>query len=133
MKHLQVAIGIIRNTKNYIFLTQRAADAHHMANKWEFAGGKCEAGETAEMALKRELREETGIEVKKAIPFDIVDDHFNDCHITLHFFLVEEWQGEPRGCEGQPARWVHQSELIADEFPSANARVIARLKENLLR
>ena len=61
MKHLQIAVGIIRDAEQRIFLTQRAADAH-MANKWEFAGGKFEAGETAETALKRELQEEVGIQ-----------------------------------------------------------------------
>ena len=45
MKTLQIAVGIIRNSDNQIFITQRAADAH-MANKWEFPGGKIEAGET---------------------------------------------------------------------------------------
>jgi adenine-specific DNA glycosylase len=39
MKILQIAVGIIRNPQNQIFITQRAADAH-MANKWEFPGGK---------------------------------------------------------------------------------------------
>ena len=43
MKTLQIAVGIIRNSDNQTFITQRAADAH-MANKWEFPGGKIEAG-----------------------------------------------------------------------------------------
>ncbi|EME1734578.1 8-oxo-dGTP diphosphatase MutT, partial [Cronobacter sakazakii] len=62
MKKLQIAVGIVRNAKGEIFITQRAADAH-MANKWEFPGGKIEAGETPEAALRRELQEETGITV----------------------------------------------------------------------
>lgn len=60
MKTLQIAVGIIRNPQNQIFITQRAADAH-MANKWEFPGGKIESGETPEQALVRELQEEVGI------------------------------------------------------------------------
>jgi 8-oxo-dGTP pyrophosphatase MutT (NUDIX family) len=60
MKILQIAVGIIRNPQNQIFITQRAADAH-MANKWEFPGGKIESGETPEEALVRELQEEVGI------------------------------------------------------------------------
>ena len=45
MKKLQIAVGIIRNENNEIFITRRAADAH-MANKLEFPGGKIEMGET---------------------------------------------------------------------------------------
>ena len=60
MKKLQIAVGIIRNENNEIFITRRAADAH-MANKLEFPGGKIEMGETPEQAVVRELQEEVGI------------------------------------------------------------------------
>ena len=57
MKHLNIAVGIIRNAQREIFITRRAADAH-MAGFWEFPGGKIEPGETPEQALSRELRED---------------------------------------------------------------------------
>lgn len=60
MKKLQIAVGIIRNENNEIFITRRAADAH-MANKLEFPGGKIEMGETPEQAVVRELQEEVGL------------------------------------------------------------------------
>lgn len=72
MKHLQVAVGIIRNASKQIFLAQRAATSY-MANKWEFPGGKIEAGESAEQGLIRELQEETGIEVTEARPIGHAD------------------------------------------------------------
>ncbi|MEO3990027.1 8-oxo-dGTP diphosphatase MutT [Pseudocitrobacter cyperus] len=126
MKKLQIAVGIIRNDAGEIYITQRAADAH-MANKWEFPGGKIEAGETAEDAVIRELQEEVGITASAPQLFDKLEYEFPDRHITLWFWLVESWQGEPWGKEGQPGRWVLQNALIADEFPPANAPVIAKL------
>ena len=126
MKILQISVGIIRNTAGEIYITQRAADAH-MAHKWEFPGGKIEAGETPQDAVIRELQEEVGISATSLHQFDKLEYHFPDRHITLWFWLVDGWEGEPWGKEGQPGRWVAQQELVAEEFPPANAPVIEKL------
>lgn len=126
MKILNIAVGIIRNPQGEIFITRRAADAH-MANKWEFPGGKIESGESPEQALKRELQEEVGITATEASLFDKLEYQFPDRHITLWFFLVESWEGEPWGKEGQPGRWLRQQDLVADDFPPANEPVVTRL------
>lgn len=126
MKKLQISAGIIRNQQGYIYITQRAADAH-MANKWEFPGGKIETGETPEQALVRELQEEIGINAVEYQLFDTVQYEFPDRHISLWFYLVEGWEGEPWGKEGQPGRWVKQAELVADEFPPANVPIVDKL------
>lgn len=128
MKKLQIAAGIIRNPQGDIFITQRAADAH-MANKWEFPGGKIEAGESPEQALVRELQEETGIHALSYQLFETIEHQFSDRHITLWFYLVEQWKGEPWGKEQQPGRWVKKGHLIADEFPPANAPIIEKLMQ----
>ncbi|EEQ10270.1 Mutator mutT protein [Yersinia mollaretii ATCC 43969] len=123
MKHLHIAVGIIRNVQQEIFITRRAAGSH-MEGFWEFPGGKIEQGETPELALKRELLEETGIVVQKATLLKVLEHTFTDRIVTLTFYLVEAWDGEPFGREGQPTRWVRQSELLAEEFPPANAVII---------
>ncbi|MEZ2584923.1 8-oxo-dGTP diphosphatase MutT [Kluyvera intermedia] len=126
MKILQISVGIIRNAEGEIYITQRAADAH-MAHKWEFPGGKIEAQESPEQAVIRELQEEVGITVTSLQQFDKLEYQFPDRHITLWFWLVDGWEGEPWGKEGQPGRWVAQRELVAGEFPPANAPVIEKL------
>ena len=126
MKKLQISVGIIRNAEGEIYITQRAADAH-MANKWEFPGGKIEEGETAEQAVIRELQEEVGITVTTLQQFDKLEYQFPDRHITLWFWLVNGWDGEPWGKEGQPGRWIAQQDLVVDEFPPANAPIIEKL------
>jgi 8-oxo-dGTP diphosphatase len=132
LKHLQIAVGIIRNSRQEIFITRRAVDAH-MAGFWEFPGGKIEQGETPEFALKRELLEETGIVVQKAVLLNVLEHTFTDRIVTLIFYMVEAWDGEPFGREGQPMRWVRQSELLAEEFPPANAKIIELLTAYPLR
>lgn len=126
MKILQISVGIIRNAEGEIYITQRAADAH-MAHKWEFPGGKIEAQESPEQAVIRELQEEVGITATSLHQFDKLEYQFPDRHITLWFWLVDGWEGEPWGKEGQPGRWVVQRELVAGEFPPANAPVIEKL------
>lgn len=126
-KQLSVAVGIIRNAEQQYFIARRP-DGVHMAGMWEFPGGKVEEGETPEQALIRELHEETGIEA--SAPQTLNDKTFSTPEriITLHFFLVETWQGEPYGREGQESRWVSVEELREDEFPPANAEMIRWLK-----
>ncbi len=126
MKQLNIAVGIIRNPLGEIFITRRAADAH-MANKWEFPGGKIEAGETPEQALVRELEEETGITATRYSLYETLSHAFSDRNVNLWFFLVEQWQGEPWGKEGQPGEWVAQRALNALAFPPANVSVIEKL------
>ena len=126
MKILQISVGIIRNAAGEIYITQRAADSH-MAHKWEFPGGKIEAGETPEEAVIRELQEEVGIAATSLHQFDKLEYQFPDRHITLWFWMVDGWEGEPWGKEGQPGRWVAQQDLVADEFPPANVPVIEKL------
>ncbi|AYA40889.1 8-oxo-dGTP diphosphatase MutT [Xenorhabdus nematophila] len=122
-KYLRIAAGIIRDSNNKIFITQRSADSH-MGGFWEFPGGKLEEEETPNQALIRELQEEVGITVTHCELVDTVIHDFPDRNITLYFFLVHGWKNEPFGKEGQPSRWVLQSELIADEFPPANRSIV---------
>lgn len=130
MKKIHIAAGIIQNEQGDIFITQRVSGTH-MANKWEFPGGKLEEGETAGQALVRELHEEVGIDATEFQLFETVEHSLPDRHLTLTFFLVTEWTGEPWGKEGQPGHWVKPIELIAEQFPPANVSIVERLRQNI--
>ena len=127
MTHLNIAVGIIRNKDQQIFITRRAAEGL-MANKLEFPGGKVEAGETPEQGLVRELEEEVGIQAQHFTLFTRKEVQFGERQVTLWFYLVEQWQGEPWGKEGQPGGWIPQSELKPADFPPANQTVIEQLQ-----
>lgn len=127
VKQLNISVGIIRNDQKQIFITQRDATSH-MAGFWEFPGGKIESGETPEQALIRELQEEVGIDAAEPELIRTLKHSFPDRVVNLHFFLVQSWSGEPYGREGQPKRWVAQTELQEADFPAANAEIVVALQ-----
>lgn len=123
---IDVAVGIIRNEFKQIYLTHRL-EGQDFAQALEFPGGKVDAGETPEQALKRELEEEVGIHVLSAYPYDNFIFDYPTKTIEFYFYLVEEWVNEPFGREGQEGLWVAQNELDAGQFPPANAKIVQRL------
>ncbi|KFA59760.1 8-oxo-dGTP diphosphatase [Gilliamella sp. Choc4-2] len=126
-KHTEIAIGIIRSQDCQIFITQRGEDSH-LAGFWEFPGGKIELDETPYQTLQREILEEVDIHINQAQFLKVVNHSYDDRDITIHAYLVEEWDGVPFAKEGQPSRWVAQEDLNADEFPDANRPIIEMLK-----
>lgn len=127
---IQVAAGIIRNEFGQIYLTQRL-EGQDFAQALEFPGGKVDAGETPEEALKRELEEEIGIHILSAFPYESFRFDYPTKVIEFFFYLVEEWVGEAFGREGQEGFWVAQADLDESEFPPANSRLIQRLKSEV--
>ena len=121
-----VAVGVIENAQGEIFICQRSAQ-QHLANKWEFPGGKVEVGETVAQALARELAEEVGIAVLACEPFMQIEHDYGDKRVSLVIRKVTAFTGEPRGLEGQPSRWIAVSELGQYDFPDANGPIVEKL------
>ena len=127
MQHFHVAAGILRNTGGQVLITERI-EAGPYCDLWEFPGGKIHAGETALVALKRELLEEIGIEATAIEPFMNLTHEYPDRTVELEFFSVTQWQGVPTGLEGQRIRWIDIPDLRADELLPADVQVISALK-----
>jgi 8-oxo-dGTP diphosphatase len=119
-----VAAVIERGGK--ILISRRPKGAH-LEGLWEFPGGKAEAGESAEGALAREVREELGVAFTVGEPVAEVDWQYPDKRVRITFFRGTV-EGEPRPLEGQELAWVAPADLDRYEFPPADATLLQRLR-----
>lgn len=123
---LHVAVGVIFDAAGNILISLRHADAHQ-GGLWEFPGGKLEAGETVQQALRRELQEELGIDAVVDEPIVQIRHEYSDKSVLLDVWSVREFSGEAEGREGQSLRWVSVAELGKIEFPEANYPIVELL------
>ena len=100
-----VAVGVLIDPQGRFLLTTRPPGKVY-AGYWEFPGGKVEAGETMEAALRRELQEEIGVNIGLVQPWreQLVD--YPHALVRLHFCKVRQWQGELQMREGQSFAWA---------------------------
>ncbi len=101
---VDVAVGVLLDGEGNFLLTSRPAGKVY-AGYWEFPGGKLEAGETVEQALRRELHEELGITIGPAHAWKIELMDYPHARVRLHFCKVYDWQGTFEMREGQAMAW----------------------------
>lgn len=127
---VHVAVGVIVNASQQILLTRRSQGAHQ-GGKWEFPGGKVEAGETVRAALERELLEELDIRPLHSEPLTIVHHDYGDKSVLLDVYLVSSFSGEPSAMEAQPMEWVSAAKLADYDFPDANQPIVDAVVKQL--
>jgi mutator protein MutT len=96
---------------------------------WEFPGGKVEPGESLEECLRRELREELGIEVEVGEPLLTLRHTYTHMRITLHVFRCRILSGTPQPIGCADVRWVPIAELDRYAFPRTDQRIVEWLRQ----
>jgi 8-oxo-dGTP diphosphatase len=125
---VEVAAGLIRDERGRYLITQRRQGSH-LAGKWEFPGGKLEAGETPAAGLRRELTEELSATFTIGDLVETVRWEYPDRTVTLHFFDCRLERGEIVPTENQGMTWVPPGELSRYDFPPADRELIRRLDQ----
>ncbi len=109
-----------------IFATQRSA-VMALPFKWEFPGGKLEAGESPQDCLLRELREELDITVRIVQPLKPVTHRYPTFTVTLNPFRCDQISGEPVLHEHLAACWLPPGRLQELDWAEADWPIIASL------
>jgi 8-oxo-dGTP diphosphatase len=101
---VDVAVGVLIDGEGRFLLTSRPPGKAY-AGYWEFPGGKVEAGESIEQALRRELLEEIGVTIASAEPWKVEMFDYPHALVRLHFCRVHRWSGDFEMREGQQMAW----------------------------
>ena len=109
---VRVVAAVIYDQQRRILVTQRPP-GKTLEGEWEFPGGKVEVGEADADALRRELREELGVQVRSARALFELAHEYPERHVQLAIWMVEDYTGVPAGLEGQPLRWEPPAALRA--------------------
>lgn len=128
MKQIEVVAAIIRRG-DQIFATQRGYG--EFEGWWEFPGGKIEAGETREAALRREIREELSAEIVIDKYLTTVDWDYPLFHLTLHCFLCSLVSESMNLNEHEAARWLGADQLHSVRWLPADEGILPLIAQEL--
>lgn len=124
--HKKIGIGIVRDEGGKILIDRRR-DGGEMGGFWEFPGGKIEPDETTEDCIKREIKEELGIEVLVKECLTTIEYQYPEFQVTLVVHYCQYLKGIPQAIECEEFRWVDLGELDRYVFLDANYAIITLL------
>jgi 8-oxo-dGTP diphosphatase len=108
-------------------LVQQRPDGGSMAGLWEFPGGKVDSGEAPEAALRRELREELGIEIEQFEPLTFVEAPVEGQHLLMLLYVCRDWHGTPAPLHATALQWVAPQALYTLAMPPADLPLISSI------
>jgi len=123
---MRVTAGVIRRGKRVLIALRRRED--RFGGLWEFPGGKIDPGEEPGAALRRELREELGIEARVGRMLCTSRLRGPLRAIELLTFEVKVISGEPKANEHEALHWVEPGALGKYKFPALDLPIVRRLQ-----
>ncbi len=124
---VDVAVAVLVRADGRVLLALRPKPKVY-AGYWEFPGGKVEQGESVPAALVRELREELGIETRRAYPWITRVFDYPHALVRLHIYRVLEWSGEPRQHEHEGLAWEAPEAISVAPLLPANGPIVRALQ-----
>jgi len=128
MPVIEVAAALVFR-QGRLLITQRPTAAH-LGGLWEFPGGKREPSESFEECLKRELREELGIEVQLGLLVESLTHAYPEKTVHLRFYACRWLRNEPLPLGCAAFKWIELPHLRDHAFPAADARLLDLLENS---
>lgn len=123
---VDVAVGVIFDAAGRVLLAQRRPGTH-LADLWEFPGGKIAPNESGVAALSRELQEEVGITPRVWRPLIDVSYAYPEKTVRLQVWRVDAFDGVAEGREGQSISWVAPRDLMQWPLPPADRPIVTAI------
>lgn len=133
MKTIRVVAAVIKASDDkaepIIFATQRGYG--EFKGGWEFPGGKIEAGETPQEALKREIKEELDTEISVGEFIDTIEYDYPTFHLSMDCFWCQIVSGDLVLKEHEAAKWLTKEKLNSVDWLPADVTLIDKIKEKM--
>lgn len=123
--HFDVVGALIEDKGRYLVCQRLEHD--RFGSMWEFPGGKVEEGESKKAALKREIKEELGLEIGITRLVSTFEDEISSMKITVYLYLCSIIRGEPQCIECQDLRWLDIEEIKKLNLAPADTKILAWL------
>jgi 8-oxo-dGTP diphosphatase len=115
------------------FLACLRPPGKHLAGRWEFPGGKVDPGESPEVALVREMREELGVEVAVGLPLDPVIWNYDRGSIRLIPFRCVITGGHLQAIEHEQVVWCAPEDFKILPWAEADLPILEQILAGISR
>lgn len=127
-KLVTTVAGIVENENGEILCTLRDKGKYeYVSYKWEFPGGKIEAGETNHQTLSRELQEELDIQVEIGNFFAQVEHDYPDFHLSMAIYDCKILSDHMKMNVHKALKWVKPEDLLSLDWADADRPVAEKL------
>ncbi|HIF9209830.1 TPA: (deoxy)nucleoside triphosphate pyrophosphohydrolase [Photobacterium damselae] len=126
-KQIEVVAAVLMNGGQFLAVQRGESQLSYVSKKWEFPGGKVEAGETLVAAITRELEEELRITIAEPQFLLTVEHSYPDFDITMHCFVVNVPTRELELTEHLDFRWLNKDQLWDLDWAAADVPVVEML------
>ncbi|WP_154140723.1 (deoxy)nucleoside triphosphate pyrophosphohydrolase [Photobacterium damselae] len=126
-KQIEVVAAVLINGGQFLAVQRGESQLSYVSKKWEFPGGKVEAGETLVTAITRELEEELRIIIAEPQFLLTVEHSYPDFDITMHCFVVDVPTRELELTEHLDFRWLNKDQLWDLDWAAADVPAVEML------